>query len=102
MNRLRENMRQAYEKAMEHAATRESQNKRNFDSRVKIQDLQPGDHVLLKNLGVPGKHKPADWWRPQPYNVYKQLPGLPVYQIRPDGEKVRCGTGITCYHYRKQ
>lgn len=55
--------------------------------KVKIQDLQPGDRVLLKNLRVPGKCKLADRWRPQPYVVCKQLPGLPVYQIRPDGEK---------------
>lgn len=59
---------------------------RNFDARVKIQDLQPGDRVLLKNLGVPGKHKVADQWRPQPYIMCKQVPCLTVYQIRPEGE----------------
>lgn len=72
---------------MEHAAIRENRNKRNFDARVKIQDLEPGDWVLLKNLGIPGKHKLADWWRPQPYIVCKQIPGLPVCQIGPEGEK---------------
>lgn len=86
VNRLQKNLQQAYEKAVEQAATRESRNKRNFDARVKIQDLQPGDRVLLKNLGVPGKHKLADRWRLQPYIVCKQIPGLPVYQIRPEGE----------------
>lgn len=57
---LRKNLKQAYERAMQHAATRELRNKKNFDLKVKAQDLQPGDQVLLKNLGVAGKHKLAD------------------------------------------
>lgn len=52
---------------------------------MRIQDLQPGDRVLLRNLGVPGKYKLADRWKSQPYVVCKRLPGLPVYQIRPEG-----------------
>ncbi|KAG8140067.1 hypothetical protein E2320_002790, partial [Naja naja] len=47
-----------------------AQNKRISDLRVRIQDLQPGDQVLLKNLGIRGKHKLADWWISQPYIVY--------------------------------
>lgn len=66
VERLRKNLKQVYENAMEHTATRELRNKRNFDLKVRVQDLQPGDQVLLKNLGVPGKHKLADRWRPQP------------------------------------
>lgn len=72
--------------AYEKATIREQRNKKNFDLKVRVQDLQPGDRVLLRNLGVPGKHKLTDQWRSQPYIVYKQLPELPVYQIRPEGK----------------
>lgn len=76
----------AYEKAKEASTIREQRNKKKFDLRVRVQDLQPGDRVLLCNLGVPGKHKLADRWRSQPYIVCKPLPGLPVYQIQPEGK----------------
>lgn len=58
---------------------------RNFNLRVRVQDLQHDDRVLLRNLGVPEKHKLADHWKPQPYVICKQLPGLPVYQSWPEG-----------------
>lgn len=32
----------------------------NFDLRVRVQDLQLDDKVLLKNLGAPGKHTLAN------------------------------------------
>lgn len=86
VDRLRKNLRQAYEQAAEHATVRESWNKQNFDAGVKIHDLQPGDRVLLKNLGIPGKHKLADRWKSQLFIVCKRVPGLPVYQIQPEGE----------------
>lgn len=84
-NRLRKSLKVAYEKARTMSENRESRNKRNFDLKVRVQDLQPGDRVLLRNLGIPGKHKLANQWRSQPYIVCKQLPGLPVFEIRPEG-----------------
>lgn len=57
--------------------------KRNFD--LKVQDLQPEDQVLLGNLGVPG-NKLTDRCKSQPFIVCKQLPGLPLYKIRPEGK----------------
>ena len=85
VDRLRRSLKAAYEKAQATSDTRGSRNKRNFDLKVRIQDLQPGDRVLLRNLGIPGKHKLADRWKSQPYIVCKRLPGLPVYQIKPEG-----------------
>lgn len=87
---------------MEHAATRKLKNKNNFDLKVRVQDLHPRDRVLLKKMGVPGKHKLADRWRPQPYVICKILPGLPVYQIKPKESwgLLRCGIVIICSPYR--
>ena len=56
-----------------------------FDLKVGVQDLQPDDKVLLRNLGVHEKHKLADHWKSQPYVICKHLPGFPVYQSWPEG-----------------
>lgn len=85
LDRLRRSLKTTYDKAQAASDARGQRNKRNFDLRVRVQDLQPGDRVLLRNLGIPGKHKLADHWKSQPYVICKQLPGLPVYQIRPEG-----------------
>uniref|UniRef100_A0A8C5QI47 Integrase catalytic domain-containing protein n=1 Tax=Leptobrachium leishanense TaxID=445787 RepID=A0A8C5QI47_9ANUR len=85
LDRIRKNLKTAYEKAQEASDIRGQRNKKNYDLKVRIQDLQPGDRVLLRNLGVVGQHKLADRWKSQHYIVCKQLPGLPVYQIRPEG-----------------
>lgn len=86
VDRLRKNLKVAYERAKEASHIREQTNKRNFDLKVRVQDLQPDDRVLLRNLGVPGKHKLSDQWHSQPYIVCQRLPGFPVYQIRPEGK----------------
>ena len=86
VDRLRRNLASAFEKARLTSGSREQRNKRNYDLRVRVQDLQPGDRVLLRNLGASARHKLADRWSSQIYIVCKQLPGLPVYQIRPEGK----------------
>ncbi|XP_068118921.1 uncharacterized protein [Hyperolius riggenbachi] len=86
VDRLRRNLKTAYEKAQIASSSREQQNKRRYDLRVRIHHLQPGDRVLLRNLGLRGQHKLSDRWSSQPYIVCAQLPGLPVYQIRPEGK----------------
>uniref|UniRef100_A0A8C5PTE8 Gypsy retrotransposon integrase-like protein 1 n=1 Tax=Leptobrachium leishanense TaxID=445787 RepID=A0A8C5PTE8_9ANUR len=86
VDRLRKNLASAFEQARLTSGNREQRNKRNYDLKVRIQDLQPGDRVLLKNLGAAARHKLADRWSSQVYIVCKQLPGLPVYQIRLDGK----------------
>lgn len=85
MDRLQRRLKTAYDKAQAASYARGQRNKINFDLRVRVQDLQPDDKVLLRNLGVPGKHKLTDYWKSQPYVVCKHLPGHPVYQIRPAG-----------------
>uniref|UniRef100_A0A8C5M0R6 Gypsy retrotransposon integrase-like protein 1 n=1 Tax=Leptobrachium leishanense TaxID=445787 RepID=A0A8C5M0R6_9ANUR len=86
VDRLRKNLASAFEQARLTSGNREQRNKQNYDLKVRIQDLQPGDRVLLKILGAAARHKLADRWSSQVYIVCKQLPGLPVYQIRPDGK----------------
>uniref|UniRef100_A0A803K8U4 Integrase catalytic domain-containing protein n=1 Tax=Xenopus tropicalis TaxID=8364 RepID=A0A803K8U4_XENTR len=86
VERLKRNLQQAFEKAQVASGNRNQQNKARYDQKVKFHDLQPGDRVLLRNLGIPGKHKLADRWGSQPYIICSQLPNIPVYQIRPEGK----------------
>lgn len=52
--------------------------------RVRHHELLPGDRVLSRNLGAPGKHKLDNIWKSEPYLVKQQLPGLPTYEVRPE------------------
>lgn len=81
IDQLRRNLKTAYEKAQAISEAHEQRNRRKYNPKVRIQDLQLGDQVLLQNLNIPGKHKLADWWSSQPYIIIEKLRGLPVYWI---------------------
>ena len=52
----------------------------------------PGDFVLVKKKGFTSKHKIADKWETEPYEIASQRSdGLPVYTVvRNDREKTLC------------
>lgn len=54
---LKENLKQAYQLARREADKVHQRNKRLHDKRVSNQALDRGDRVLIKNLGLKGKHK---------------------------------------------
>ncbi|XP_050825495.1 uncharacterized protein LOC127058975 [Gopherus flavomarginatus] len=84
LSRLREKLRDAYHLATSAAQKNAGRNKHRYDARVRLQELQPGDRVLLRNLGIAGKHKIADRWKAIPYLVMEKLGDLPVYKIKPE------------------
>lgn len=53
-----------------------------YERQVWPQDLHLGDQVLLRNVGIVGKHKIMDCWRPTPYVIERQIGNLPIYKIR--------------------
>lgn len=90
--RLQENLKRAYRLATEAANKIHGRNKRTHDKRVRSRILGVGDRVLLKNLGLRGKHKLQSRWSPEPYVVVEKLPNLPVYRVRPEGVRGRVKT----------
>ncbi|MEE6512365.1 hypothetical protein FKM82_019316 [Ascaphus truei] len=82
VQRLKDSLQQAYQQAEKSTAKLKARNKRRYDHKVKYQELRPWDALLLRNLGVPGKHKLADRWRDGVYEIESQMPGLPVYRIK--------------------
>ncbi len=90
VTKLKEDLKQAYKLASDAANQRHQRNKRLYDRRVTFQSIEIGDRVLLRNLGLKGKHKLESKWSPDPYVVVGKMPNLPVFKIkREDG---RLGT----------
>lgn len=58
-------------------------NKQRYDLKVRESTLQAGDRVLVKNVGIRGKHKIADWWSKTICQVVKQITDSPVYAVKP-------------------
>ena len=83
---LKKDLQEAYKLATEVSDKRHLRNKRLYDKTVRVQSLEVGDRVLLRNLGLRGKHKLESRWNPCPYVIVGKMPNLPVFQIqREDG-----------------
>ncbi|XP_036433704.1 uncharacterized protein LOC118812695 [Colossoma macropomum] len=84
VNRLRRDLQKAYQLALQAADHRHKRNKAAYDKLVRHQVLKEGDRVLVKNLGLPGKHKLQSRWNPLPYVVMGRISDLPVYRVKPE------------------
>ncbi|XP_062853490.1 uncharacterized protein LOC134316891 [Trichomycterus rosablanca] len=51
--------------------------------RVRETVLEEGDRVLVRNVGLRGKHKIADRWSQTVYKVLKRINDSPVYVVAP-------------------
>ncbi|CAL9706631.1 unnamed protein product [Knipowitschia caucasica] len=80
---LRESLTESYKIAKEHSEKNALYNKQRFDKNVRESKLETGDRVLVKNVGLRGKHKISDRWSQTVYKVIRQVKGLPVYVIAP-------------------
>lgn len=81
---MRQDLKEAYQLASEAATKQHLRNKSYYDQRVRNQPLADGDRVLVRNVGLTGKHKLQDRWRSIPYVVVKKFPNIPVYQVKPE------------------
>ena len=85
VDNLRKRMDCAYKLASEKSGKLDARNKDKHDNRLKDNTLEPGDRVLVRNVGVQGKHKLGDKWGKYPYIVVSQPnPEIPVFKVRPE------------------
>ena len=64
-----------------------------YDAKVRGAVPQVGERVLVKNVGIRGKHKLADKWENDVYVIVDQPdPTLPVYSIRKEGTRTKTRT----------
>ena len=68
-------------------------NKEWYDRKVRGATLQPGDQVLVRQVGLQGKHKLADRWEEEVCVVTSQpSSSIPVYTVRQLDGSGRCRT----------
>lgn len=84
VDKMKRELKQAYHLATESATKNHLRNKSRYDQHVRDQPLQEGDRILIRNVGLTGKHKLQDRWKSIPYVVVKKLPNLPVYKVKPE------------------
>uniref|UniRef100_A0A8C2CR87 Gypsy retrotransposon integrase-like protein 1 n=1 Tax=Cyprinus carpio TaxID=7962 RepID=A0A8C2CR87_CYPCA len=94
VTKLKEDLQRAYKLASEVAYKTHQRNKRSYDKRVGFHTLDIGDRVLLRNLGLKGKHKLESRWSPIPYVVLGKMPNIPVYKVKPEDG----GGGVKTLH----
>lgn len=80
---LKESLTESYKIAVDHSTKAALHNKKLFDKRVRESKLETGDRVLVKNVGLRGKHKLSNRWSQTIYQVVKQVKDLPVYVVSP-------------------
>ena len=78
-DRLKDRLQFAYKKASEEAKKTSEKYKRYYDQKVRHAVLEPGDRVLVRNVGL----KLADKWQKHPYVVTNQpIPDIPIYEVK--------------------
>ena len=82
-DRLQERLQNAYRRAGEEALRKGKKAKKYYDQNVKHSIIVPGDRVLVKKVGIQGKHKLADIWETNTYIVTSQpMPDIPVFEVK--------------------
>lgn len=84
---IKERLETAYKLASEAAKRAANKQANNYNRKARGPCIQPGDVVLLKNVGLKGKHKIADKWQHEPFTVVeKPNPDIPVFKIKRGSE----------------
>ena len=87
---LKHRLEWAYNKAREVSAKEAKRSKRRYDQKIRCSKLDVGDIVMVRQKGFTGKHKVADRWERDYYEVISQKPnGIPVFVVRNLGKDKR-------------
>ena len=83
--KLKNRLNFAYKVAAREAEKSADRNKAHYDLKVREATLDVGDRVLIRNVGLRGKHKLADKWDKDSYVVIG-IPdkSIPVYKVQKD------------------
>ena len=86
---LKSRLEHEFQKANEFCNKEAFRSKMRFYKTAKCSKLFPGDLVLVRRKGFTTKHKIADKWETEPYEIVSQRSdGLPVYTVfRDDMER---------------
>ena len=83
---IQERLEAAYKSANEAAKLAMKHQAKGYNTKIRGHKLNKGDFVLVKNVGLKGKHKLADKWKSERYVVIDQPNrDIPVYKVATDG-----------------
>lgn len=77
VKKLKESLQESYRLSIERSDRIAQRNKQRYDSKVRESILEPGDKVLVRNVGICGK------WSKMVYRIVKQIDNSPVYVVAP-------------------
>jgi len=87
---LRKRLDESYRMAKGSMDKAQHRSKGRYDKKVRGNTLEEGDRVLVRKTKFePGKNKLANKWEEKVYLVIKKLPGIPVYELKPEGGQGR-------------
>ena len=87
---LKDRLQLAYKKASEEAKKVGETYKKYYDQNVRHAVLEPGDRVLVRNVGLKGRQKLADRWQKHPYIVTSQsILDIPIYEVKKENSNAK-------------
>lgn len=90
---LKQKLKNSFELAQKNAGKSQDAQKRNYDLKVRSTFIQPGDKVLVKIVAHDGRHKIADKWEQDVYDVISRPnPDIPVFVVRKEDNTGRTRT----------
>ena len=90
VDKLKQRLDYAYNKASEETKRSAKKQKQYYDRKVKHFRLEPGDRVLVRNVGLKGKQTLADIWDKHPCIIKSQtVPGIPVHEVQQENSRAR-------------
>ncbi|KAL6485753.1 hypothetical protein MHYP_G00051450 [Metynnis hypsauchen] len=87
----KQGMQEAYQIVREQTKKSMDRNKRNYDTKVRCTDLQPGNRVLIRNLTPRGgTGKLRSYWEEGVHVVIRQVgKDVPIYEVKPEQSRGR-------------
>ena len=85
--KTQERLKFAYDLASAKAAAAQKNQQTRYNLRTRGNAVEPGDRVLVRNVGLQGRHKLADRWKQDVYVILSQPnKDIPVFEVlREDG-----------------
>jgi transposase InsO family protein len=83
VSKLKNRMSSAFATASAEAKRIAEKNKSRYDEHVRFSRIDVGDKVLVRKVGIQGKHKLADKWESEIYTVHSiPDPDIPVFKVK--------------------
>lgn len=87
---LKNRLEKAHELALKATKTAQEEQKTCYDKRVRGNNIEVGDRVLVKILAFDGKHKLSNEWEEHPYIIpSKPNPDIPVFIVQKENGEGR-------------